>query len=184
MYGRDLPDYSESTSTSVRLFIPRGMPDKKMVALISEEQQKTGAPVSLNALFVLNALKHSRRMSLSEISAECNIPETKLRPTVERLTEAGIIDGMGNGRGRVYVLSAKAYKDPAQYVRQTDIDVIRYSELIIKLAQTKEYITRKDVIDLLHVSGPQAYRLLKKLENSKQLTRNGNTSAARYAIAK
>lgn len=184
MYGRDLPDYSESTSTSVRLFIPRGMPDKKMVALISEEQQKTGVPVSLNALFVLNALRHSRRMSLSEIGAECNILETKLRPTVERLTEAGIIDGIGNGRGRVYVLSAKAYKDPAQYVRQTDIDVIRYSELIIKLAQTKEYITRKDVVDLLHVSGPQAYRLLKKLENSKQLTRNGNTSAARYTIAK
>lgn len=184
MYGRDLPDYSESTSTSVRLFIPRGMPDKKMVALISEEQQKTGAPVSLNALFVLNALKHSRRMSLSEVSAECNIPEAKLRPTVECLTEAGIIDGMGNGRGRVYVLSAKAYKDPAQYVRQTDIDVIRYSELIMKLAHTKEYITRKDVVDLLHVSGPQAYRLLKKLENNKQLIRNGNTSAARYVIAK
>ena len=184
MYGRDLPDYSESTSTSVRLFIPRGMPDKKMVALISEEQQKTGAPVSLNALFVLNALKHSRRMSLSEISAECNIPETKLRPTVERLTEAGIIDGMGNGRGRVYVWSAKAYQHHDQYVRQTDIDVIRYPEQMIKLAPTKEYITRKDVIDLLHVSGPQAYRLLKKLENSKQLTRNGNTSAARYAIAK
>ncbi len=184
MYGRDLPDYSESTSTSVRLFIPRGMPDKKMVALISEEQQRTGEPISLNALFVLNALKHSRRMSLSEISAECNIPETKLRSTVERLTEAGIVDGMGNGRGRVYVLSAKAYKDPAQYVRQTDIDVIRYSELIIKLAQTKELITRKDVVDLLHVSGPQAYRLLKKLENSKQLIRTGNTSAARYTLAK
>lgn len=184
MYGRDLPDYSESTSTSVRLFIPRGMPDKKMVALISEEQQKTGAPISLNALFVLNALKHSRRMSLCEISAECNIPETKLRPTVERLTEAGIIDGMGNGRGRVYVLSAKTYKDPAQYVRQTDIDVIRYSELIMKLAHTKDYITRKDVIDLLHVSGPQAYRLLKKLENSKQLICSGNTSAAKYMIAK
>ncbi len=184
MYGRDLPDYSESTSTSVSLFIPRGMPDKKMIALISEEQQKTGFPVSLNALFVLNALKHSRRMSLNGISAECNIPEAKLRPTVERLTEAGIIDGIGNGRGRVYVLSAKAYKDPAQYVRQTDIDGIRYSELIMKLAQTKGYITRKDVVGLLHVSGPQAYRLLKKLENSKQLIRSGNNSAARYMIAK
>lgn len=184
IYGRDLPDYSESTSTSVRLFIPRGMPDKKMVTLISEEQQRTGEPISLNALFVLNALKHSRRMSLSEISAECNIPETKLRSTVERLTEAGIIDGMGNGRGRVYVLSAKAYKDPAQYVRQTDIDVIRYAELIMKLAQTKESISRKDVVDLLHVSGPQAYRLLKKLENSKQLIRTGKTSAARYTLAK
>lgn len=105
-----------------------------------------------------------------------------MRSTVERLTEAGIIDGIGSGRGRVYVLSAKAYKDPAQYVRQTDIDVIRYTELVIKLAQTKEYLTRKDVIDLLHISGPQAYRLLKKLTDSGKLTRNGNTSAAQYKL--
>lgn len=184
IYGKDLPDYSESTSTSVRLFIPRGMPDKKMVVLISEEQQKTGTPISLNALFVLNALKHNRRMSLADISVECNIPESKLRSTVERLTEAGIVDGIGNGRGRVYVLSAKAYKDPAKYVRQTDIDVIRYRELILKLAQTKDYITRKDVIELLHVSGPQAYRLLKKLADKGELTCSGNTSAARYMLTK
>lgn len=184
IYGRDLPDYSESTSTCVNLFIPRGMPDKKMVSLISEEQQKSGEPVSLNALFVLNTLKHNRRMSLNEISSECNIPEAKLRPTVERLAESGIIDGFGSGRGRAYVLSAKAYKNPAQYVRQTDIDSIRYTELILKLAQTKESITRKDVIELLHVSGPQAYRLLKKLETSGNLIRSGNTSAAQYKIAK
>ena len=183
MYGRDLPDYSESTSTSVRLFIPRGMPDKNMVTLISEEQQKTGVPISLNALFVLNSLKHNRRMSLAEISEECNISESKLRSTVERLAEAGIVDGIGNGRGRVYVLSAKAYNDPAKYVRQTDIDIIRYTELILKLAKTKDYITRKDVIDLLHVTGPQAYRLLKKLVNQGKLISTGNTSAAQYKLA-
>ena len=184
IYGRELPDYSESTATSVRLFIPRGMPDKRMVALITEEQQKTGQPISLSSLFVLNALKHNRRMSLNEISSECNIPESKLRSTVEQLTEAGIVDGIGNGRGRVYVLSAKAYKDPVQYVRQTDIDVIRYSELILKLAQAKGSIARKDVIDLLHVSGPQAFRLLKKLEMSGKLIRSGNTSAAKYSLPK
>ncbi|MBR4628700.1 MAG: putative DNA binding domain-containing protein [Ruminococcus sp.] len=184
IYGRELPDYSESTATSVRLFIPRGMPDKRMVALITEEQQKTGQPISLSSLFVLNALKHNRRMSLNEISSECNIPESKLRSTVEQLTEAGIVDGIGNGRGRVYVLSAKAYKDPVQYVRQTDIDVIRYSELILKLAQTKGSIARKDVIDLLHVSGPQAFRLLKKLEMNGKLIRSGNTSAAKYSLPK
>ena len=183
MYGRDLPDYSESTSTSVRLFIPRGMPDKKMVTLISEEQQKTGVPISLNALFVLNILKHNRRMSLAEISEECNISESKLRSTVERLAEAGIVDAIGNGRGRVYVLSAKVYNDPAQYVRQTDIDIIRYTELILKLANTKEFITRKDVIDLLHVTGPQAYRLLKKLVQQGKLISTGNTSAAQYKLA-
>ena len=84
----------------------------------------------------------------------------------------------------MYILSAKTYKDPAQYVRQTDIDVIRYTEVILKLAQTKEHITRKDVIDLLHVSPPQAYRLLKKLVDNGKLTRSGNTSAAQYELVK
>lgn len=184
MYGRDLPDYSESTSTSVRLFIPRGMPDQKLVALIAEEQKKTGEPMTLNALFVLNALKHNRRMSLHEISSECNIPEAKLRATVERLTEAGLVEGIGSGRGRAYVLCAKAYKDPVQYVRQTDIDGIRYEELILKLARRKESIARKDVMELLHVSAPQAYRLLKKLETGGKLVRSGKTKTAYYTLAK
>ena len=184
MYGRDLPDYSESTSTSVRLFIPRGTPDQKLVGLIAEEQKKTGEPMSLNALFVLNALKRNRRMSLQEISAECNIPEAKLRPTVERLTEDGLVEGIGNAHGRTYVLCAKAYQNPVQYVRQTDIDRIRYAELVLKLAQRKAFVTRKDVVELLHVSPSQAHRLLKKMEADGTLTQSGKSKSTRYSLAR
>ena len=60
---------------------------------------------------------------------------------------------------------------------------LRYTELILKLASAKEYITRKDVMDLLHVKGPQAYRLLKKLVNQGKLVSAGNTSAAHYKLA-
>lgn len=182
IYGRDLPDYSESTSRNVKLFIPRGAPDKRLVSLISEEQKRMGVPLPLNSLFVLNVLKNNRRMTLSEISEECAIPEAKLKATLERLTESGLVDAIGNGRGRAYVLSVKAYKDPIQYVRQTDIDVVRHKELVLTLARKKDYITRKDVIELLHVSGPQAYRLLKKLVEEGSLVVSGSTSAARYTI--
>lgn len=180
IYGRELPDYSESTATNVKLFIPRGAPDKHIVSLVSEEQKRLGAPLPLNSLLVLNVLKSSHRMSLAEISEECVIPESKLKSTLDRLTESGLIDAIGSGRGRAYVLSAKAYKDPIQYVRQTDIDVLRYKELILKLARQKEYITRKDVVELLHVSPPQAYRLLKKLVDEDALTLTGSTSSAKY----
>lgn len=182
-YGRDVPDYSETTSTFVKLFIPGGMPDKRMIALITEEQQRTGVPMPLNALFVLNVLKQGRRMSLTEISQSTNIPESKLRATLERLTESGLIEAIGNSRGRTYVLSSKLYEDPAQYVRQTDIDTLRYAELILKLAEKKQGITRKDVIQLLRVTPPQAYRLLKKLVKEGALTKEGNTSAAVYRRA-
>lgn len=181
-YGRDLPDYSETSSTSVTLFIPRGMPDKHLVTLLSEQQQRTGTPIPLNALLALNVLRQARRMTTAEISKEANIPEAKMRSTLEYLTETGLIEAIGTGRGRAYILSAKSYKDPVKYVRQTDIDQLRYPELVLKLAKQKKAISRKDVIELLHISPPQAYRLLKKMVEDQQLVRQGNTSAAYYYI--
>ena len=184
LYGRDLPDYSESTSTNVKLFIPQGMPDKYLVRLISEEQKRIGAPLPLNSLLVLNVLKSNHGMTLAEISTDCIISESKLKATIERLTEAGLIDAMGNGRGRTYILGAKAYKDPIQHVRQTDIDEIRYKELVLTLARRKDFITRKDVIELLRITPSQAYRLLKKLTKDGALNIDGTTSAAKYTVAR
>ena len=136
-YGRDLPDYSETSSTSVTLFIPRGMPDKHLISLLSEQQQRTGVPVPLNALLALNLLRQARRMTAAEISKEAHIPEAKMHATLEYLTETGLIEAIGTGRGRAYILSAKSYRDPIKYVRQTDIDRLRYPELVVKLARQK-----------------------------------------------
>lgn len=183
-YGRALPDYSETSSTSVTLFIPRGMPDKSLVYLISEQQQKTGVPVPLNALLILNLLRQSRRMTTAEISKEAHIPEAKMRATLEYLTETGIIEAIGTGRGRAYILSAKSYKDPAKYVRQTGIDQLRFPELVMKLAKQQGFVSRKDIIELLHISPSQAYRLLRKMVEDGRLTRQGNTISARYYIKK
>ena len=181
-YGRDFPDYSGSTAVSVKLFIPRGMPDKHIVRMIAEYQQKSGEPMPLVSLFVLNLLKQNRRMNAEAINQELHLPEAKLRATLERLTEAGLIEAVGSGRGRNYALSAKMYLDPAEYVRQTDIDQIRYKELIMKLAEKKESITRKDVVELLYVSPPQAYRLLQKLVKGGRLALEGNKNGSRYTV--
>lgn len=183
-YGRECPDYSGSTAAYVRLFIPRGMPDRRIVTMIADYQQKTGEQMPLNSLLLLNLLKQGRRMTTEAISKGLNLPEGKVRAIAERLAEAGLLEAIGNGRGRTYILSSKLYRDPAEYVRQTDIDQLRHRELVMKLAQTQEVISRKDVIDLLRISGPQAYRLLQKLVDDNELVREGNTSAARYKIRK
>ena len=52
------------------------------------------------------------------------------------------------------------------YARQTDIDKIRYDELILKLSREKGSITRADVSELLHIAPSQAYRLLTKLKKT------------------
>ena len=96
------------------------------------------------------------------------------------MTEAGLLEASGIGRGRTYVMSAKAYRDKTAYVRQTDIDAVRYPELVLKLVEAKGSVTRKDVIELLHVTPSQAYRILQKLEKRNKLLKEGATRNTAY----
>ena len=68
------------------------------------------------------------------------------------------------------------------YVRQVDIDETRYPELIINLAKNTDYLSRADVIQLLHVSPAKAYILLKKLVDRGllELVNKGHYAKYRY----
>ena len=180
LYGRPLPDYTESTSTTVKLFIPRGLPDENFIRLVTEQQQRTGTLLQLNSLLILNTLKQGRRMSVHDLALETHLPEGKVRANVERMTETGLLEAMGNGKGRVYVLPSKVYLNQAEYVRQTDIDAIRYPELVMKLVERRGAIARNDVIELLHVTPPQAYRILDKLVDRGKLYREGSGRSTKY----
>lgn len=182
IYGRPLPDYSESDSTSVKLFIPTSLPDQKFVRMISEYQSQTGIPLPLNSLLILNVLRQGRRMTLQDIAGEIHLPETRVRAAAERMTEAGLLDAVGNTRGRSYILNQKMYQDKVGYIRQTDIEKIRYPELVIKLAKAKEAIGRKDVAELLHITPPQAYRLLQRLTEAGELKQTGKGRNTLYTI--
>lgn len=184
LYGRLLPDYSGSTRKSVQLFISKGLPDKAFVHMISDAQRKSGRSLPVYALLVLNALKQFRRASVHELAEELHTEESRVRVTLESLHEAGMVEAGGTGRGRYYYLSAKVYRTGDNllgYVRQTDIDAVRYEALILKLAHQQGYITRANVVDLLSVAPPQAYRLLQKLMNEKKLTLLCRGKYAKYA---
>lgn len=66
--------------------------------------------------------------------------------------------------------------------RQTDIDKLRYEELIIKLAKEQGYVTRGNVAELLNLSPPQAYRIIMKLKNKGLLELEGSGRHARYIL--
>ena len=187
LYGKPLPDYSESNAVSVKLFIPKGLPDKTFTKLISDEQNKTGQALPINTLLVLNELKRNRRASLAELSDTTHINDAKIKITVEKLVESGLIEAIGNGRSRYYTLSAKIYKQSDNikgYVRQTGIDKIRYPEMIVKFAQSNNgRIARKEAAELLNINEAQAYRLLKKMADEGRLSLVGKGKFAYYTIA-
>lgn len=185
IYGRLLPDYSASTSVSVSLFIPRSSPNPQIAKLVSDEQNRLGRPLPINTLLILNVLKDIPRSDVHQISEATKLSETIVKTVLEKSMESGLVEAYGNGRSRNYMLSHTVYADRRNtigYVRQADIDETRYSELIIQLAKTNEYISRSDVVQLLHVSENKAYQLLRKLVDRDILVRVNSGHYAKYRI--
>lgn len=181
LYGKPLPDYSATNSSLVSLFIPRSEPDRQFVNLLAEEADRCGRPLPLQSLMVLDKLKRERRCTFEELSDDLDIPTTRLRQTVEVLVEAGLAEASGAGKNRSYMLGRKVYKKShkaKEYVRQTDVDRVRYPEMILKLAQHQERITTADVMELLHLDQNAAYYEVSKLVKQGKLrgVRKGRNS--------
>ena len=187
VYGRPLPDYTDSTERFVKLFIQRAEPDLAFSKMILNEENRNGRKLPINALLILSTLQKERRASLQELSDAIHISEARTKANVEKLIERGLVEASGNGKSRIYILSAKVYRaqdNSVGYVRQTGIDILKYEELILKLAKQQGYVTRDNVRELLNISNSQAYRVLKKLADKKKLVLIGTGRNARYVILK
>lgn len=183
LFGRPLPDYSASTAVTVSLFIQSSKPDRQIAQLIANEQNRLGRPLSINSLLVLNTLKDLPKSTVSQIAEAINISEIAIKGILDTSIEAGLVEGFGNGKNRTYILSPKVYKTQSGkigYVKQVDIDETRYPELIINLAKNADFISRADVVQLLHVSPSKAYTLLKKLTEQGQLEPVNKGHYAKY----
>ena len=186
IYGRPWPDYSESTTSIVKLFLPRANPDMQFIKMIADEQNRRNQPLSINALMILSTIRNERRVTVDRLSEVIHLNKSRTSSTIENLVEAGLVEAIGNGANRSYILSAKVYKqnnDSAKYVRQTDIDAVRYPELIIKLAKQQDgVITKEDVAELLKITDVQAYLQIKKLLAEGKLVPNQKGKYANYKL--
>ena len=185
IYGRMLPDYSLSTTVTVSLFIPKSNPDIQIARMISNEQNRTGRPLPINTLLVLNALKDAPRATVEELAIVVNLTENIVKIILEKSVENGLVEAFGNGKGRGYILSRSVYSDDSQrmgYVLQKDIDKTRHLELIQSLARENEFISKSDVVQLLHVSEDRAYYLIKKLVETNVLKIVQKGHYAKYQI--
>ena len=186
IFGRPWPDYTESTSRTVKLFIQRAKANLPFAKLIADEQKRQQKPLSIYTLMILSLLNSERRCSLDRIIEVTNLSENKVRAAVENMIETGLLEASGNGKNRSFILGKQIYQeanDSIRYVRQTDIDSIRRPELIMKLAETQQgIITKQDVMDLFKISPAQAYSLLKQLKNENKITLLNGGKYARYRI--
>lgn len=116
---------------------------------------------------MLNALKQQRRMTVTGLSAQLHITDAATRSAVEVLLRAGLVEARGSSTACPYMFSGSTYSQSgkeAGYVRQSDIDKIRYPKLIMKPAERRDgSVATYDVEIQLRLYRKQAYRLLVKL---------------------
>lgn len=186
IYGRPWPDFSETTSRCVKLYIQRAKPDITFTKMIVDEQNRIGRAFSIYPLMILSALKNERRATVERLAEITNLTEARIRTSIENLVERGLIEAVGNGKNRAYILGAKVYHESDEsvaYVRQTGIDKVRYPELILELAkQQGGFVTKTNASDLLNISERQAYTILAKLVKEGELEKVCNGKYAKYRI--
>jgi ATP-dependent DNA helicase RecG len=183
-YGRPTPDYNRSDQTAVRVVLRGGQPSLEFTRLVYE-QDKAGNPLSLDEMLLINALFFERRIDTERAGKLMQKGAVEARTSLERLHERGMVEARGEKRGRVYHLSAKLYRalgQPAGYVRSHGISSIRHEAMVVEYLQAHDRIERKHVIELCGLSGPQAGRLLQKLEQSGRVKRLGTPPRWTYYV--
>ena len=174
-YGRPAPDYSRSDATGVRVVVPGGKPSLEFAGFIFE-QERSGQPMSLDEMLVLNDVFRQRRTSTDESAVLIQKPSGEARRVLERLTERGWLEAKGEKKGRVYHFAPAVYErlgQPEAYVRSKGISAARHEAMIEEFARAHGKVVRQNVVELCDLNGPQATRLLKKMVKSGNLVREG-----------
>jgi ATP-dependent DNA helicase RecG len=181
-YGRPAPDYSMSDSSTVTVQMLGTDADLEFLKMIIEQEDKTGG-MPIDSLIILSRLREERRLITSDLAVSVQKTEATVRAGIEKLTEAGLVDAHGTGRGRTYTLSAKIYHKAgkkSEYVRQAGFDKLQQEQMVLKYIDTHGSIKREEVMELCHLGKDQAYRLLKRLKENGFISFQGKGKGGSY----
>lgn len=184
--GHAIPDYSASTNTSVVLRLNSAELDESYIKMIISEEDRLQRSLPVDALIVLSVLKTERRATMSHLATKIQKPITDTRSVVEWLIELGMVEGVGNGSARRYMLSSKVYSisnNTAGYIRQRGWDTLQEKEMIISHFDRYPEITREGVAELCRCTLNHASWLLRQLVEDGVLVLHGKGRGARYKKA-
>ena len=171
-----------SDTSAVSLYMANAGADVEFVRMIVEQEERTGN-MPIDSLIILSRLRDERRLTTAELIPSIQKPETQVRSVLGRLTETGLIEAHGQGRGRSYTLSSRVYKELGEqikYVRQTGADAIQQEQMIISFVRLNGSIRRADVMDLCKLDKDRASRLLKNMKKNNLLELHGRGGNAHY----
>ena len=171
--GHDMPDYSDSNSTSVILRLNSAELDEQFVRMLVTEEQRMNRLMPVDALIVLSSLKTARRATISDLAKRIQKREADAKNMVEWLVELGMIEGVGNGNARRYMLSSKVYAisgNETGYTRQRGMTTLQEMGMIERHIEKFGKISRAEAAELCKCDRNHAYYILRKMTEEGRAT--------------
>lgn len=151
-------------------------PAYDLVASSIHLPNKLQGPLPIDSLIALAALRDHRRLTRAELAEQIQKADTIALATLEHLVERGLVQPHGRGRGRSYTLSAQVYASQGRqvaYTRQAGFDQLQQEQMVLGFARQHGEIRRSDVMELCHLTGDQASRLLRRMTDEGALIAHG-----------
>ena len=181
--GRDVPDYSRTTSDSVTVQVPLGVANIELVRFLLQFENDTSQALGIDELRLVHEVHIQGSATASGLSDSLTIAPQIVRIAAGRLVEQGILESRGQGRGRKYHLTARFYdlaEDRAAYVRIKGADPVQQERMILDYVDTFGSITRSEAAQLCQTAPTQARNVLKRLVGTDRLALIGERRGARY----
>lgn len=167
------------------LVLAGGGANLDFVRVVVEEGQ-AGRALRLDELLVLNALQQERTLTTEQAARLIQRPEGDARAVLNRLVEAGLVEGRGERKGRTWHLSAATYRrlgERAAYVRQRGFEPLQQEQMVLQYVEKHGRITRREAAELCRIASHQARDLLARLVARGELTMQGRRKGAFYVRA-
>jgi ATP-dependent DNA helicase RecG len=183
--GRDVPDYSRTTSDSVTVIVPLGTANIDLVRFLVQFENDTQHTLGVSELRLVHEVHTQGSATAAELADTLSLPASIVRGASGRLVEQGVLESRGQGRSRRYHLTARFYdlaEDRAAYVRVKGADPLQQERMILDYVDSFGSITRSQAAQLCQTAPSQARRVLKHLVDDGRLALVGERRGARYVM--
>jgi ATP-dependent DNA helicase RecG len=185
-YGRQVPDYSRSTVSTVQVVLHDGPANFGMTRLVAE-RDVPGRRLSLDEMLLLNELARTQEpIGIGRASTLIQRLEGSTRSVLDRLAESGLLDAWDDRRERVYYFTSAVARALGAEDLDEDVAAEHAGERdrkILEYVKLHGRITRSAAAELCGVEGREARGMLEKLVRRGELVVRGEKRGAYYERA-
>ena len=176
MAGRPFPDYSQSTSERVVLFLQSAKPDMGFMDVVERAERRRGARLNTEDVLVMAAMRDG---------VKCTVPMICKMTTLDLGRVQGALDSL--------VADGAVMCDAGRYaladfgVGSSDAEAVRVGSerdaILERMRGSGGAITTRQAMDLLGLPYLTAYRLLKRMQDDGLLVHEGKGRYSRFLLA-